>query len=359
MSQILSTAGSPSWGLNDNRGILARQSFRNQKLDRIETALPPIRQIACGLAYNILLTFEGEVFVSGYGPYGSFGFDGDDPILIPTRSDVLSNLRPFFAACHCWTTVLVTKDGRAYSCGYGWGDPPVELRAPSLVAFVACGGLCGRRICAIGFGGEFFLWESDGIEAKMFACERQFCDCAVGHGQVFALSTVGILYVCGSGIACGQSEDFSAEELTAVLSLAGINIRRIFAHHNRSFAIDENGKVFACGWNTVGKLGLGDIDSVSIFERVTVFDDRPVIDIAIGYAHTAFITKDLGFWTCGDGSEFETCNETTERVKFPKQAELAMGKSVMAVACGLNHTIIAENLSEMPKHPGRMHFGLE
>jgi hypothetical protein len=36
-----------------------------------------------------------------------------------------------------------------------------------------------------------------------------------------------------------------------------------------------------------------------------------------------------------------------------------MGKSVMAVACGSAHTIIAENLSEIPKHPGRVHFGLE
>jgi alpha-tubulin suppressor-like RCC1 family protein len=270
----------------------------------------------------------------------------------------LSNLRPFFVACHYWTTVLVTKDGRAFACGYGWGDPPVELRAPSLVAFVACGGLLANRICGIGFGGEFFLWQDGGIEAKMFACERQFCDCAVGDRQIFALSTVGILYVCGSGIACGQGDDFSAEELTPVLSLAGINIRRIFAREFKSFAVDENGRVFACGYAESWQLGLGDVEKVSTFERVTVFDDRPVIDIAIGTGHTAFITKDLELWTCGSGSKFQTCNATQEELKVPRRADLAIGKSVMAVACG-RHTMIAENLREIAKHPGRMHFGLE
>jgi alpha-tubulin suppressor-like RCC1 family protein len=106
-------------------------------------------------------------------------------------------------------------------------------------------------------------------------------------------------------------------------------------------------------------LGLGSVGTVVTFERVTVFDDRPVIEIAVGFRHTAFITKDLELWTCGDGSEFQTCNDTTDEVNIPKRAELAIGKSVMAVCCGGEHTIIAENLREIPKHPGRMHFGLE
>jgi hypothetical protein len=96
MSHILSSAGSPGavWTVG-NAGALGRANFRNRKLDRIQTVLPPIRQIACDLGCNLLFTVEGDVFVSGSGSEGCFGFDRGGHILIATRSQVSSNLRPF------------------------------------------------------------------------------------------------------------------------------------------------------------------------------------------------------------------------------------------------------------------------
>jgi alpha-tubulin suppressor-like RCC1 family protein len=172
------------------------------------------------------------------------------------------------------------------------------------------------------------------------------------------VSTVGVLYVYGEGIACGQGPNYKCEDLRPVLSLAGINIQRIWTGCDQSIAIDEKGQVFVCGSNGKGKLGLGEIKEIDIFERLAVFDDHPVIDVSIGLLHTAFITHNFELWTCGDGRFLQTLNATEETVKVPKPAELAIGKSVMAVSCGLAFTIIAEDLREVPRHPGRAHFGL-
>lgn len=52
--------------------------------------------------------------------------------------------------------------------------------------------------------------------------------------------------------------------------------------------VTEDGKVFVWGGNEDGKLGLGDVDSVS--EPTALPMDLPVICVSCGYYHTAVIT---------------------------------------------------------------------
>jgi alpha-tubulin suppressor-like RCC1 family protein len=168
-----------------------------------------------------------------------------------------------------------------------------------------------------------------------------------------------VLYVCGSGDACGQGERWANEDFREVLSLTGIEIRRIFANDEHSIAIDENGRVFACGLNWCGKCGLGEVEKVSAFERLTIFDEHPVILASPGYEFTAFVTENLELYTCGCGGLHQLCNSNNDNVRSPSLAELTQGKSVMSVSCGDDYIAIAENLERIPKHPGRAHFGLD
>ena len=93
--------------------------------------------------------------------------------------------------------------------------------------------------------------------------------------------------------------------------------------------------------------------------RVPVFDDHPVITASLGDTFTAFITENLELYTCGDGDEYRLCNTTTGKVRVPMPADAAIGKLVMWISCGCSHMIIAENLEEVPQHPGRAFFGLD
>jgi alpha-tubulin suppressor-like RCC1 family protein len=105
-------------------------------------------------------------------------------------------------------------------------------------------------------------------------------------------------------------------------------------------------------------LGLGDVEDVATFDRLTVFDDHPVIAVSLGAFHSVFVTENRELYTCGLGEYFKTCNATEEAVEVPRMADLGGGKAVMTAVCGLYHSILGENLREPPQHPGRLYFGL-
>jgi hypothetical protein len=144
-----------------------------------------------------------------------------------------------------------------------------------------------------------------------------------------------------------------------VLSLSGFVIRRIFAYCSHSVAIDEKGRVFVCGSNNYGQLGLGDVRKANTFQVLHVFDEHPVITASLGDTFTAFLTESFELYTCGDGDESRLCNTAIGKVRIPTPADAAIGRSVMWMSCGCSHMIIAENLEEVPRHPGRSHFGLD
>jgi alpha-tubulin suppressor-like RCC1 family protein len=272
-------------------------------------------------------------------------------------SPTFSSLNIVYAGCGNLATALLSENGKLYVYGEDWGEGEGrELQGPNVIVFMACG---DKKICGVGSEGEFYLWEEGEVEGKRLACAERVCDCAAGERQVFALSVTGVLYVCGNGMACGQGrDDWKSEELTPVSSLKDVKIRRIFAYNKQSAAIDETGRVFVCGDNCFGRLGMGDVGEVTTFDRLTVFDDHPVIEASLGYVHAVFVTENRELYTCGSGGYFGTCNATEEVVKVPRMADLGRGKAVMTAVCGVCHTIIGESLREPPQHPGRLHFGL-
>jgi alpha-tubulin suppressor-like RCC1 family protein len=124
-------------------------------------------------------------------------------------------------------------------------------------------------------------------------------------------------------------------------------------------AVDEKGRVFVCGSNNYRQLGLGNVRKTNTFQHVSVFDDHPVFLASLGDTFTAFLTESLELYTCGDGDEYRLCNSTIRRVQVPTPADAAIGRAVMWISCGCCHIIMAENLEEVPRHPGRLHFGLD
>jgi hypothetical protein len=125
--QAFSSAGRGTDVSGNLSGILAREG-RNWKLDRIVAKLPPI-----GIVGN-------ESLVSGMNEVGQTGpdFDHDEVALVPTASPTLSKLKIVFAACHAWTTVLLSKNMKIYVFRPDWGGKEGrELKSPVSIVFVA------------------------------------------------------------------------------------------------------------------------------------------------------------------------------------------------------------------------------
>ena len=97
-----------------------------------------------------------------------------------------------------------------------------------------------------------------------------------------------------------------------------INIVKIFSHKNRSelnnnFFIDNNGTVYACGYNSYGQLGIGSSDNKNIPTKISVFKNenneeitKPIIIKIVNsdYA-TLFLDNNGNVYGCGkDNSVF-------------------------------------------------------
>lgn len=84
-------------------------------------------------------------------------------------------------------------------------------------------------------GADFFTRCNINAEGRQICCDAEICDCAAGTYQSFALAANGI--VCGmeKTSACGQGKHFNSD--TPVVSLLGIQIRRLFAGAKHSITI--------------------------------------------------------------------------------------------------------------------------
>jgi len=348
MSQIVSSAG------YHGEGRLARKATNNQ-LSRITTELPPLLMFACGWKHNVFLTKEKEVYVCGEnnvfqnGPGPSFS-------LTPIKSEELSLLSPIWVSCGDQCSAFLNDSGTAFVCGSGWGPNVVELVASTSIVFINCG---VSVVCGIGYNGEFFLWKVNNAVAERYGVGIQFCDCAAGANQIFALATNGVLYSKGSKKSCGQGKKWSSTDFVPVASLNGIIIKRVFAYFNHSVAIDIDGKAYSCGVNGFGELGIGDVKKTNQFTRISVFDNNPVLMASLGDTFTAFITENHELYTCGDGDEYRLCNTHIRKVYTPSLADAALGRKIMWISAGCSHILIAENLESVPPHYGRVHFSLD
>ncbi len=65
------------------------------------------------------------------------------------------------------------------------------------------------------------------------------------------------------------------------------------------FLIDE--KVYACGKNTHGELGLGHKRECKIPQKITFFAQHHVVSVATGRHVSYFVTKDKEVFACGKG----------------------------------------------------------
>jgi alpha-tubulin suppressor-like RCC1 family protein len=78
----------------------------------------------------------------------------------------------------------------------------------------------------------------------------------------------------------------------------GVNeVVAVAAGADHSFVLSRDGTVMACGWNTLGQLGLGDTDDRDTFTVVAGL--RGVVDIDAGWKHSIAVTVEWGVYTWG------------------------------------------------------------
>jgi alpha-tubulin suppressor-like RCC1 family protein/cytoskeletal protein CcmA (bactofilin family) len=245
---------------------------------------------SAGGFHNVLIEDNGSIWSFGDNQYGQLGIgslltsSASTPTLVPsfTSDDIVD------VSCGHRTTFFLTSTGAVYACGrnlygqLGDGSMPTDQATPVPVAFGS-----GISITAISPGDRHTLFLDQ--NGEVWACGEDL------YGQL--------------GLTTGTQQN-TPVKITATIS--GKIITEISAGEFHSTFLDSTGKLYVCGRNNLGQLGLGTVTNQNIPAIVTSLVDKKITHISqLSYRNTlvhddrgnVYVTGFNGYGQLGNGSK--------------------------------------------------------
>ncbi|OXU31335.1 hypothetical protein TSAR_012680, partial [Trichomalopsis sarcophagae] len=161
---------------------------------------------------------------------------------------------------------------------------------------------------------------------------------AGGSKTLFVVSQEGKLYACGEGTngRLGLGDNNNVGEPKPIPFLSQYIIKKVAVHSGgkHALALTQDGKVFSWGEGEDGKLGHGNRVSLDKPRLIEALKSKRIRDIACGSGHSAAIASNGELYTWGLGEYGRLGHgDTTTHLK-PKLVEALVGQRVIQVACG-------------------------
>lgn len=313
-----------SWGRGSG-GRLAQGDEEPAYEPQLAGGLRGVRvaQAALGGLHSAFVTAgDAELLTSGFGQFGALGGGDFANRLAPARVAA-----PFggggvrAAACGGAHTLALDLAGEIWAFGRDEGDGrlgvpalaeggkggsnvPVKVDGVEGVSLVACGGFAsfafGARCGLLSFGGnqngELGREGAPWAPGEVAGLEGEAVD-AVAAGGFHALALVRgdvLSWGFGGRGALGNGGMRSVRHPARVGgALAGKRVVRIAAGAATSYAVTEDGELYAWGRNGEGQCGLGpdsEEDHVVVPTRVPL--ERRALDVAAGAVHALCVVGD-------------------------------------------------------------------
>ncbi|XP_068630724.1 X-linked retinitis pigmentosa GTPase regulator homolog [Battus philenor] len=218
------------------------------------------------------------------------------------------------------------------------------------VVAISCGDEHSAVICQNGrvfvFGGN--AWGQLGLghrdEVTRPSCVKHlkphramFVACGRAH-TIFVTDTNAI-YAAGCNEE-GQlgTGDTEPRTLPQYVELNSVVIKQVSAGSNHTAILSEDGRVFVCGSNSEGQLGLGE-GTRSCSQLTELKFMEKIAFVECGYYHTVFITDRGAVFVTGDNENQKLgIPKTVTTVYVPEV--IPINEPIKSACCGANHTFL-------------------
>ena len=131
-------------------------------------------------------------------------------------------------------------------------------------------------------------------------------------------------------------------EPTKIKSLENIKIKKIFPGAHHVFVLDENGSLFTFGDNDRGACGLGHDKKITRIEEVDFFKKHgeEIILISQGYYFTIFLTKSSKVYCCGSNYHGQLGLGKIKKVIEIKENEFFKDKNIIDIKSCFSSTLL-------------------
>ena len=325
-----------SWGENSS-GQLGTDSVHGLSLIPVRADTTgvltgkTITSIITGSEHTLVLTSEGKVYAWGRNADGQLGNNSTTnssiPVAVDTSGVLSEKIITSIAAGTSHSLVLDTEGkihtwGNNYSGQLGNGFNGDSILNPTAVD--TGGVLSGKTITKIESKFHHSLALDD--EGKVYAWGSN------NSGQLGNNSTTN----SSIPVAVDTSGVLSGKTITSIAA----GIRNSYSEDIHSLALDDEGKVYAWGYNYFGQLGNNSTTNSLIPVAVDtsgVLSGKTITAIAGGASHSLALDDEGKVYAWGSNSDGQLGNNSTTQSLIPVAVDTSgvlSGKTITAIAAG-------------------------
>ena len=167
--------------------------------------------------------------------------------------------------------------------------------------------------------------------------------CFSGDDNTFFVTNTGKVYGTGSNdkghLGIGNNTDVNTPQL--VSDISNLVIDKVSAGYKHSLFLASDGKVYSCGSNDYGELGLGNDISFNTPQLISDISNLTITSVSAGSYFSLFLTNDGKVYSCGNNSSGQLGLGNNTNFNTPQL--ITDSSNVTAIATGPDYAFLLTN----------------
>ena len=226
-------------------------SFINFSIQNIELS-KKIKKIACGYAYTMFLTNDGNVYSCGAGENGRLGLNSQVNVCTPQLINFKENVKIIDIQCGSVMSVFLTSDFEVYSCGQKFYNGissediliPTKINIPEKIISISVGN-GGYHTTALTFNGEIYVWGHNRV-----------CQLGLSNEQIFNMcNSLDYIYL-GSDNEVLKNEKGLTILIKPIKIQLPFLVKKISSGWGHTLLLSFENKIYCSGRGNEKQLGI-------------------------------------------------------------------------------------------------------